>query len=47
MLDANIKRRVGLVILGLATGVFHLAVGAYYATHLSPRATRASLTAND
>lgn len=39
MLTADTKRRAGLVALGLATGLFHLAVGAFCATRFSPQTT--------
>lgn len=45
MLDADKKRRVGFAMLGVAIALFHLMVGAYYATRLSPQNTRAPLTA--
>jgi hypothetical protein len=46
MLDANMKRRTGLVVLGIACGLFHMVVGSYYATRLSPQTAHASLAAS-
>ena len=40
------KRRAGLAALGIACGLFHLVVGLYYATRLSPLTSHASLAAN-
>jgi hypothetical protein len=46
MLDANMKQRASLVVLGLTCGLVHLAVGLYYATRLSPQTPHGSLAAN-
>jgi hypothetical protein len=46
MLDAHMKRRAGLMILGIACVLVHLLVGLYYATHLTSQTQHPSLAAH-